>query len=411
MAPHKRKFVLVVTVIVIVGVIWYLESMKVIPVASKNGNGVEVIALPPLNPSSSPQAAVDSAAAIKAIAALDVKNGDQRAVELSDPTGFVNTEPFKLSDLAGKKVILVDFWTYSCINCIRTLPHLNEWYQKYHDAGLEIVGVHTPEFEFEKDINNVKAAVSKFGVKYPVVLDSNQSTWQAYGNLYWPHEYLINIAGYVVHDQVGEGNYDETERKIQELLQQRTDALGDNMAIDHTITSPSQDNIEAMSPETYFGAARNGFLANGDYGKTGEQYFKEPAAVKANSLYLIGQWNIAPEYAETPASVGSGQVGSDRIDYLYQAKGVYFVAGSVKGPIDVEVLSDGKPIDAKSKGADVFYKNGKSYVTVNENRLYRIIDNPAVCTQDGVCTDGAQKHLLEFIISSPGLQAFTFTFG
>ena len=128
----------------------------------------------------------------------DKAAGDQPAIEIADPTGFINVAPgFKLSSIIGQKVILLDFWTYSCINCVRTIPYLNAWYQKYASSGLEIVGIHTPEFDFEKNITNVQNAVAEYGIHYPVILDSNQGTWNAYNNLYWPHEYLIDMAGYI----------------------------------------------------------------------------------------------------------------------------------------------------------------------------------------------------------------------
>ena len=154
-----------------------------------------------------------------------------RAKELVNPTGFINTPPFKLSDLAGQKVILIDFWTYSCINCIRTIPYLNAWYAKYKDLGLSIVGVHTPEFDFEKDLNNVTKAVQSFGIKYPVVLDSDYGTWDAYSNLYLPNEFLIDIDGFIVHQHTGEGNYDDTEHAIQAALKERAQVLGINETI------------------------------------------------------------------------------------------------------------------------------------------------------------------------------------
>ena len=161
------------------------------------------------------------------LAAADKAAGDQPAVEIADPTGFINTSStFTLSSLIGKKPILLDFWTYSCINCVRTIPYLDAWYQKYAGSGLEIVGIHTPEFDFEKNIANVQNAVTQYGIKYPVVLDSDQGTWNAYNNLYWPNEYLIDMAGYIVHEQVGEGNYSETEAAIQKVLQQRATILG-----------------------------------------------------------------------------------------------------------------------------------------------------------------------------------------
>lgn len=290
---------------------------------------------------------------------LSPEAGLSPAKEIADPTGFINTtSDFKIADLIGKKVILVDFWTYSCINCIRTLPYLTAWYAKYHDQGLEIVGIHTPEFEFEKDINNVKTALEKNGIKYPVVLDSNYGTWNAYGNQYWPHEYLIDLAGNIAHDKIGEGNYDETEMEIRKLLK----------LPDAPVVLPITQ-VEASSPETYFGSDR------GD----------------PNANYLIGNWNLTNEYAE----------GTGSIKYRYTAKGVYFVAGiSGKEPVEIEVLRDSKPLEKSAAGTDIYFRDGKSFVRVNETRLYRIIDDKQ-----------AGEHILELIISKPGLRAYTFTFG
>jgi cytochrome c biogenesis protein CcdA/thiol-disulfide isomerase/thioredoxin len=145
--------------------------------------------------------------------------------EIVDPSGFVNTDPITIGELIGDKVVLIDFWTYSCINCQRTLPYLTSWYEKYRDTGLEIVGIHTPEFAFEKNTDNVIEAANKFGITYPIVLDNDYATWGAYKNQYWPHKYLIDIDGFIVYDHIGEGAYEETEAKIQELLEERSEVL------------------------------------------------------------------------------------------------------------------------------------------------------------------------------------------
>jgi thiol-disulfide isomerase/thioredoxin len=346
---------------------------------------------------------VPTAQALAALAAKDQAAGFQPAVEIADPTGFINaSSSFTLKSLIGKKVILLDFWTYSCINCIRTLPYLTAWDSRYASQGLEIVGIHTPEFDFEKDINNVQAAVQKFGINYPVILDSNYGTWNAYSNQYWPHEYLIDLAGYIVHDQIGEGNYDETEKTIQTLLAERDTILGLQPVVEptSTVTVASSSLLGGpMSPETYFGAARNEYLGNGTQGQVGIQSFTTPGTMSADTLYLGGTWDIEPQFAITPTSTSEKSPVS--VDYSYEAKGIYWVAGSANGsPIDVEVLRDGKPIDPSVAGADIFYKNGNSYVEITGDRLYRIVDDKTV---------GA--HQMEFIINSPGLQAFTFTFG
>ncbi|PJC45308.1 thiol-disulfide isomerase, partial [Candidatus Pacearchaeota archaeon CG_4_9_14_0_2_um_filter_30_8] len=158
------------------------------------------------------------------------------AKELVHPDGFININPFNLSDYIGKKVILLDFWTYSCINCQRTFPYLESWNEKYSDKGLLIIGIHTPEFNFEKEYNNVQKATEEFGIKYPVVLDNNYLTWQAYGNQYWPREYLIDIDGFIVHDHIGEGGYAETETAIQDALKERLEVLGMNETINSGLT-------------------------------------------------------------------------------------------------------------------------------------------------------------------------------
>lgn len=382
MNQRVKSITLALAVVAIIGTIWYLESHKP---AQLNSSSADIVISPNTSTSSS---VADRSAILKQKAAQY-----PRAKELSDIQGYINTNTFKLVDLVGKKVILLDFWTYSCINCLRTIPHLNEWYQKYKDQGFVIVGVHSPEFSFEKDYANVAKAVTDAGIQYPVVLDSNMGTWKAYGNQYWPREYLIDIDGYVVHDHIGEGNYDETEKIIQNLVMERARVLGENMPAAQSITSPHQDDIQTASPETYFGSTRNQYLGNGRAGVSGEQTFTQPPNVVPNTLYLAGPWNIHDEYAET--------VGSAAIGYRYQAKRLYFVAGGSGGKsMDIEVLRDGKSLDASVKGADIFFRDGKSYVTISGNRLYKIIEDSQ-----------AGGHTVEFVIPESGLQAFTFTFG
>jgi thiol-disulfide isomerase/thioredoxin len=313
----------------------------------------------------------------------------QRAKELASPTGFVNADPFTLASLVGKKVILLDFWTYSCINCQRTLPYLTAWYDKYHDQGLEIIGVHTPEFDFEKNIDNVRQAVQKFGIKYPVVLDSNYGTWQAYRNNYWPHEYLIDIDGFIVEDHIGEGDYDKTEAAIQQLLKERADVLQQPQAVAAGTVAPANaiafDQGQVGSPETYFGAARNEYLANGTVGQTGVQQFTAPKTADLNGLYLDGSWDISSQYAQSQ--------GVARIIYHYRAKNVYFVASALQ-PMSVAVLQDGRPV--AHGGADA----ASGTAAIHDERLYHLVANPDY-----------EEHTLEIDIPAAGLRAFTFTFG
>ncbi|HEY5220653.1 MAG TPA: redoxin family protein [Candidatus Paceibacterota bacterium] len=407
----NKKIGLVVIVLVVIGSIWYLESLKVHPTSSGQGaQAIDVNTLLANTTTTAPSTAssgtpVNSApviqlssgekAALSQLASADVAAGDQPAIEIADPTGFINVAPgFKLSSIIGQKVILLDFWTYSCINCVRTIPYLNAWYQKYASSGLEIVGIHTPEFDFEKNITNVQNAVAEYGIHYPVVLDSNYGTWNAYNNLYWPHEYLIDMAGYIVHDQVGEGNYPETEVEIQKLLGQRAQILGLNTATIPTSTvniAPSNLS-EIQSPETYFGAARNSLLANGTMMTNGNQTLTTPAAstIQPNQLYLGGTWDFEDQYA---TNVNAGAT----ITYEYDAGNVYIVAAGAASGTTVEVMQDGAPISAANAGSDVH----NSQVVISGNRLYNLVKN----------ANGGGEHTLQLIVQSPWLQAFTFTFG
>jgi thiol-disulfide isomerase/thioredoxin len=155
------------------------------------------------------------------------KSEFKKAPEFTEITGYINTKPIKLSDLKGK-VVLVHFWTYTCINCIHTIPHLNEWYEKYSQKGLVIVGIQTPEFEFEKNIDSVQKAVKEFEIKYPVIQDNDYGTWNAYGNNYWPRDYLVDKEGYIRYEHIGEGAYNQTENTIQSLITEPGTSAGVN---------------------------------------------------------------------------------------------------------------------------------------------------------------------------------------
>lgn len=365
-----RKIVLLFVLMGIGGGIWYFEAQKV-----KTGPGEEAVHIQKMNKEEKTRM-YDS------------------AVELVGTQRFINSELFELADYIGKKVILIDFWTYSCINCQRTTPYLNAWWEKYKDKGLLIVGVHTPEFDFEKNYDNVLAATQKFGIKYPVVQDNNFAIWQAYGNRYWPRKYLIDIDGFIVYDHIGEGAYEATEMKIQELLNERMAVLGEEGEIAETITEeadpPSSELRRVNSPETYFGSARNQNFGSGTPGQAGTFTFSSPAFVNKNILYLIGQWQFTDEYARN-LSAGA------KIIFKYVAKDVYFVASSNTG-VKIKVLQDGKPL-YETAGEDIS-KDASSQGFIKESRLYKLIKNSM-----------AEEHILEIIIESPGLNAFTFTFG
>lgn len=304
----------------------------------------------------------------------------KRAVELVSPNGYINTggKKITLEELKGK-VVLLDIWTYSCINCKRTIPYINQWYDLYKDKGFEVVGVHTPEFAFEKVQANVEEAIQGFGIKYPVVLDNEYQTWNALGNQYWPRKYLIDIDGFMIYDHIGEGDYEETEKQIQYALRERDARMG----IDSNIFSDTTKPADALtvdgnvnSPEIYFGSARNRYLANGNIGVPGIQSLTLPKAFSKNKLYLGGSWDITPEYSENQ--------GSADIVFAYDSKDVYMTAGSVQG-VEVEIYKD-----------DVFVKK----LMIKNETLYTLIEG-----------DEYGKHVLKIKIPKAGLKAFTFTFG
>ena len=360
MMQNARAIILGVVIVIVLGLIFYFESQK-------------------------PRRVVPEGAEIKIPdTAMNKEEKSKRyelAKEITTPDGFINTDKISVSEFIGKKVVLIDFWTYSCINCQRTTPYLNAWYEKYKDRGFVIIGVHTPEFEFEKDYNNVKTAVEKFGIKFPVVLDNDYSTWTAYKNRYWPRKYLIDIDGYIVYDHIGEGAYEETEKKIQELLEERKIALGMNEEINNDISTPTGivrvDSTKPRSPEIYFGATRNTYLDNGKANTVGLQNLPEPADIETNTLYLSGSWDFQDEFAEN-------KNGQAKITFRYQAKNVYFVAGSENGT-KIKIIKDGKFVNEQ---------------VINEDKLYNIIQD----SEYG-------EHTLEIIIENPGLRAFAFTFG
>lgn len=414
MSPRTRTIILGVTLVVIISVTGYLQSTKTsIPASPKEGNDIKIedaaldgtaVTLSPTEETSGTVVGKTTPPpTAKTLSAK--KTAYPRAKELVRPSGFsntdtlglLNTNEFLLKDFIGKKVILVDFWTYSCINCQRTIPYLNNWYSKYKDKGLLIVGVHTPEFEFERSKSNVDAAIAKFGIHYPVVLDNEYGTWGAYGNRYWPHKYLIDIDGFIVYDHIGEGGYEATELQIQKALTERANRIGGASGITMQITTPKDavavDASKVSSPETYFGSARNTNLAGGTSLKAGVQNFDPVTDPKANMLYLTGGWNFTKEYAQNLTAGG-------KITYYYNAKSVYLVLGA-PNTIRVKVLRDGKPLDETNAGKDIRYEKGESIFYVSEERLYDIIGDKA----------GYGTHIIELTVDGSGLNAFAFTFG
>jgi thiol-disulfide isomerase/thioredoxin len=323
-----------------------------------------------------------------------------RAKELVAPSWYVNThnDPLTIAGFKGKKVVLLEFWTYANLNSRRTIPYLNEWYTKYRDKGLEIIAVHTPEFAFEKDQTRVQNATTEYGMAYPVVLDNAYATWNAYGNKNWPHLYLIDIDGNIAYDHVGEGAYEATELKLQELLRARAARLKLNVDVALQIAPPAKaipvSLTSIKTPELYLGGARNANLGNGTPQKLGTQSLVAPTEIKPNTFTLGGEWSFLNEYA-TPKTPNA------TIGVRYTAKRVYLIGAAPGGMIRVRVTRDGQPLGTAA-GKDVTTDQyGKSSVLISTERIYEIVNDPA----------GYGEHVIEFTIENPGLQAYVIRFG
>jgi len=306
-----------------------------------------------------------------------------KAPEFQGTQQWFNTKdnlPLTLASLKGR-VVLVDFWTYSCINCIRTQPYLKAWDERYRKDGLTIVGVHTPEFPFEKDAGNVESAVQSAGIAYPVAQDNDFATWNAYANQYWPAEYFIDAEGNVRYAHFGEGDYEHKEQVIRDLLAE----AGNDPGKGESGASGQTASSEVTTPESYLGSARadrfrNGIILSGVY-DFGE--LKEP---DQDELSYGGKWRISPDFA-----VADG----GQVELKFRAKRAYLVLGSPGRPRTMDVMLDGKPISAEVAGKDV--RNGQ--VTIDRERLYDLVDLPE-----------AGDHTLTLTPES-GIQAYAFTFG
>lgn len=306
------------------------------------------------------------------------------APNFADTQRWFNTpggRPLSMASLRGR-VVLIDFWTYSCINCLRTLPYLEAWDRRYRADGLTIVGVHSPEFPFEKDPGNVAAAIAREGIRYPVVQDNDLGTWNAYGNEYWPAHYFVDARGHVRYAHFGEGDYGRSEAVIRELLREAGRSVGGATSGAHGL----QPSAGMTTPESYLGSERAERFANGTI-FPGRRDFGAAPTPPQDMLAYGGVWTIA---AQT-ATAGSGAA----LQLRFGARRVYLVLGSPGGARRVRVLLDGRPIPDRLAGADV--RGG--VLTVSGERLYDLVDLPAV-----------GSHLLR-LEPQAGVQGYAFTFG
>lgn len=302
-------------------------------------------------------------------------NANYSAPELADLQEWINSEPLTISELRGK-VVLIDFWTYSCINCIRTQPHLNAWYSAYHDQGLEIIGVHAPEFAFEKIPENVKQAVEDAQIAYPVALDNNFATWRAFNNHYWPAKYLIDQHGQVRYTHFGEGEYDQMEANIRTLL----GASGET-----TQAEFDGGYAPGQSPETYLGTDRSqGFRGDPNL-QDGITTYQPTDDLDSGEWTLGGQWEVD---AESITAVSDGAT----LRYRFDGREMFLVMGGPPGS-SVRVQVNG--VD-QAAGSDVV----DQVAQVGENRLYRLVELPRFAT----------GTVVELTFSA-GVQANAFTFG
>ena len=339
------------------------------------------------------------------------------APDLMGISSFINTDPFTLEELRGDKVVLIDFWTYTCVNCIRTLPFIKEWHEKYKDAGLVIVGVHAPEFEFEKLEENVKMAVDEWGIEYPVVLDNDHGTWDAFLNRSWPAKYLIDKDGVIRYTHFGEGEYIETEDEIRKVLAELdTDVAGIEHSniedADFHLDALAQDPLEGLTGELYAGVERNyGALQYGgspyvlheeyyqglgrvvEYEDTEEEHYNQ-------FIYLQGSWINELE------NLRHARVTENYEDYIlvnFKAAEVNVVLtiGDSDAPYDVRVLVNDEPVKEEQAGLDVQWDDeGNSFITVEEPRMYRVIQ-----------LDDFEGHELKLSSNSDQFRVFAYTFG
>lgn len=318
------------------------------------------------------------------------ERGNSPLASLAGPGDWLNSTPLTAEQLRGR-VVLVDFWTYSCINCLRTLPYVRAWDAKYRPYGLVVLGVHAPEFAFERTLDNVRSAVETFGIRYPVVTDNNYRIWQAFNNQYWPAHYFIDAMGAVRASQFGEGDYENSERTIQNLL--REAGVKD---VPTDLVNPARDGVQAAdstadrTAETYLGYGRSeGFASPEGIQPDAATQYSAPKLLGSNRWALAGDWTVKRERVEATAP--------GRIQFRFHGRDLHLVLGSATGePIRFRVRLDGEPVGA-DRGVDT---DIQGFGTIDKERLYQLVRQ-----------DQPRERLFEIEFLDPGAVAYAFTFG
>ena len=313
---------------------------------------------------------------------------------LSGATEWINTPALAAEDFRGK-VVLVNFWTYSCINCLRTLPYLRAWAEKYSDAGLVVIGVHTPEFAFEKRTSNVRRAVADLGIRYPVAVDNNFGVWRAFGNQSWPGFHIVDSQGRLRHQVAGEHDYERSEQVIRSLLSEagRTPAAGDPVRPEGRGAEAAPDFSALFSGEAYLGYARATEFAPGTrIGRDRDTIYTPAATLRTNQWSLAGHWRVESERVVLVAAHG-------RVLHRFRARDVHMVLGPAPDgrPVRFRVLLDGKP-PSGDHGADT---NAQGEGVIDRQKLYQLVRQASP----------AKERLFEIEFLDPGAEAYAFTFG
>lgn len=314
---------------------------------------------------------------------------------------WLNSPPLKLRELRGR-VVLVDFWDFTCINCIRTLPYVKEWDRRYKSSGLVVIGVHAPEFYFARASEVVARGAAEFGLEYPILIDSDYRVWQAFANRYWPSKYLIDTEGYLRYFHAGEGAYDETERAIQELLREIDPAIAlpEVMRPLRAIDAPGAlATCERPTPELYLGSARGRVANPGGFVEAKVHRYEVGAGPQADVPELGGPWESRPDCLAAPLEPGDEP---SRLCLLYSAAEVNLVmCPSIACPVArVDIRENGVPVDPSSRGDHLLSDSAGSYVEARGPRMYSLIRRGRF-----------ENALLEVSTRSPGVELFAFTFG